>query len=255
MELHHDAGTGLVSFIGGHDGREGMKKVTRKTAPHCVIAHPRRCAVDGSESRLYKGLDVGSSMVDTSRVSVLLRAWGHGDLQARDELLPLVYEQLRAQAARYLRRERRDHTLQPTALVHEAYMRLIGQARVSWQNRAHFFGIAAQMMRRILVDHARRHQAAKRSGAAVRVAWGDSAGATPPLDCELLLLDQALAELADRDARQAHVVELRYFGGLSEQEAAEVLTVSRATVTRDWNVARAWLFRRMTEGITEVKGE
>ena len=195
-------------------------------------------------------------MIDhASRVSDLLRAWGEGDVQARDALLPMVYAELRAQAVRYMRRERRDHTLQPTALVHEAYVRLIGQTRVSWQNRAHFFGLAAEMMRRILVDHARKHQAAKRSGAAIRVAWDERAGATPPLDCELLLLDQALAELAVRDSRQARVVELRYFGGLSEHEAAEVLTISRATVTRDWNVARAWLFRRMTRGITEVQGE
>ena len=195
-------------------------------------------------------------MIDhTSPASDLLHAWGEGDTRARDDLLPLVYSELRAQAARYLRRERRDHTLQPTALVHEAYLRLIGQTRVSWQNRAHFFGLAAEMMRRILVDYARKHHAAKRSGAAVRVAWDDRVGATPPLDCELLLLDQALAELAARDPRQARVVELRYFGGLSEQETAEVLTVSRATVTRDWLVARAWLFRRMTLGVTEVHSE
>ena len=179
-------------------------------------------------------------MVDhTSLVSDLLRAWGQGDTHARDDLLPMVYAELRAQAVRYMQRERRDHTLQPTALVHEAYMRLIGQTRISWQNRAHFFGLAAEMMRRILVDHARKHQAAKRSGAAMRVAWDDRAGVTPPLDCELLLLDQALGELAVRDLRQARVVELRYFGGLSEQEAAEVLAASRATVTRDWQVARA----------------
>ena len=132
---------------------------------------------------------------------------------------------------------------------------MIGQDRVSWQNRAHFFGFAAEMMRRILVDHARKHQATKRFGAAMRVTWDDRVGATPPLDCELLLLDQALVELGARAPRQARVVELRYFGGLAEQEAAEVLTVSRATVTRDWNVARAWLFRRMTQGITEVPGE
>lgn len=191
----------------------------------------------------------------TSPVSDLLRAWGQGDAEAREALLAHVYGELRAQAVRYMRRERRDHTLQPTALVHEAYLRLIGQDRVSWQNRAHFFGVAASMMRRILVDHARKHEAAKRPGAAVRVAWDDRAGASPPLDCELLLLDQALSELAERDPRQARVVELRYFGGLSEQEAAEVLTVSRTTVTRDWNFARAWLFRRMTRGTSGVQGE
>ena len=195
-------------------------------------------------------------MIDhTSPVSDLLHAWGEDDTQARDDLLPLVYAELRAQAARYLRRERRDHTLQPTALVHEAYLRLVGQTRVSWQNRAHFFGVAAEMMRRILVDHARKHQAAKRSGGAMKVAWDERIGATQPVDCELLLLDQALTELAARDSRQAQVVELRYFGGLSEQEVAEVLTMSRATVTRDWNVARAWLYRRLTQGISEVRDE
>ena len=195
-------------------------------------------------------------MIDhTTPVSELLHAWGEGDTQARDDLLPLVYAELRAQAARYLRRERRDHTLQPTALVHEAYLRLIGQTRVSWQNRAHFFGVAAEMMRRILVDHARKHQAAKRPGVAMKVAWDDRIGAAQPVDCELLLLDQALTELAARDERQARVVELRYFGGLSEQETSEVLAVSRATVTRDWNVARAWLYRRMTHGISEVSDE
>lgn len=210
--------------------------------------------IDTWRAGLYNGLH--ATVIDhTSPVSDLLRAWSQGDGQARDDLLPLVYAELRAQAVRYMQRERRDHTLQPTALVHEAYVRLIGQAHVSWQNRAHFFGLASEMMRRILVDHARKHHAAKRPGAALRVAWDESAGATPPLDCELLLLDQALAELAARDPRQARVVELRYFGGLSEQETAEVLTVSRATVTRDWQVARAWLFRRMTLGVTEVPGE
>ena len=191
----------------------------------------------------------------TSPVSDLLHAWSEGDDQARHDLLPLVYAELRAQAARYMRRERPDHTLQPTALVHEAYLRLIGQSRVSWQNRAHFFGLAAQMMRRILVDHARKHQSLKRPAASMKVAWDDATVVTQPMDCELLLLDDALTDLAKRDSRQAQVIELRYFGGLSEQEVAEVLTVSRATVTRDCNVARAWLYRRMTEGISEVQGE
>jgi RNA polymerase sigma factor (TIGR02999 family) len=179
-------------------------------------------------------------------VSDLLRSWGRGDLQARDDLLPLVYRELKRRAAAYLRRERRDHTLQPTALVHEAYLRLIGQDRVAWQNRAQFFCIAAQMMRRILIDHAREHQAAKRPGAGLRVALDDQVGASQPLDCEVLLLDQALEELAQLDERQAQIVELRYFGGMSEQEVATVLSLSRATVTREWQTARAWMFRRMT---------
>jgi RNA polymerase sigma factor (TIGR02999 family) len=191
-------------------------------------------------------------MADRSgAASDLLRAWGRGDLRARDDLVPLVYRQLRRQAAAYLRRERHDHTLQPTALVHEAYLRLAGQDRVAWQNRAHFFGIAANIMRRILVDHARERQAAKRPGAGLRVALDDRVGATLPVDCEVLLLDQALHELMRVDARQAQIVELRYFGGMSEQEVGQVLSVSRATVTREWQTARAWLFRRMTTGQTQ----
>jgi RNA polymerase sigma factor (TIGR02999 family) len=182
----------------------------------------------------------------TEAVSDLLRSWGRGNLQARDDLLPMVYRELKRRAAAYLRRERRDHTLQPTALVHEAYLRLIGQDRVAWQNRAHFFCIAAQMMRRILIDHAREHQAAKRPGAGLRVALDDQVGASRPLDCEVLLLDQALEELGQLDERQAQIVELRYFGGMSEQEVATVLSLSRATVTREWQTARAWMFRRMT---------
>jgi RNA polymerase sigma factor (TIGR02999 family) len=194
--------------------------------------------------------------LSNSSVSTLLRAWGQGDTRARDALLPLVYRQLREQAARYLRQERRDHTLQPTALVNEAYLRLIAQEHVSWQNRAHFLGLAAKMMRRILVDHARKHQAAKRPNGALKVEWDDRFGAAvQPRDCELLLLDQALRELEANDPRQGEVVELRYFGGLAEQEVAEVLHVSRATVTREWNSARAWLFRRMTRGPSEARGD
>ena len=182
-------------------------------------------------------------------MSELLHAWGQGDTAARDQLLPLIYEELRKRAAAYLKRERADHTLQPTALVHEAYLRLAGQNRVNWQNRAHFFGIAAQMMRRILVDHARERQAAKRPGRALRVALNElSAGSMRPPDCELLLLDQALEELSTLDPHQGRIVEMRYFAGLSEGEVAEVLSVSRSTVTREWQAARAWLYRRITMG-------
>jgi RNA polymerase sigma factor (TIGR02999 family) len=177
-------------------------------------------------------------------VSQLLQAWGRGDVQAREELIPLVYRQLRQRAAAYLRRERRDHTLQPTALVNEAYLRLTGQHRMTWQNRAQFFGIAAQLMRRILIDHARARKAAKRdAGVALTLPdCGDAGG----LDCELLMLDGALSELAHIDQRQARIVELKYFGGLSEAEVAAVLSLSRATISREWQSARAWLFRRIT---------
>jgi RNA polymerase sigma factor (TIGR02999 family) len=186
-------------------------------------------------------------MADPS-VSALLHAWSRGDIQARDDLVPLVYRELRRRAAAYLRRERSDHTLQPTALVHEAYMRLVGQDRVDWQNRAHFFGVAAQIMRRILVDYARERGAAKRPVAALRVNLDDNVGAVRPVDCEVLLLDRALEELRERDPQQAQIVELRYFGGLSEQEVGAVLSLSRATVTREWQTARAWMYRRITKG-------
>ena len=181
-----------------------------------------------------------------SEISGLLHAWGQGDLQARDTLLPVVYGELRRCAASYLRRERPDHTLQPTALVNEAYIRLAGQDRVHWKNRAHFFGLAAQMMRRILVDHARERQAAKRPGSAIRLAFDERIGAREQRDCEILLLEEALRELTLIDARQGQIVEFRYFAGMSEQEVAEVLSVSRSTVTREWQTARAWLYRRMT---------
>jgi RNA polymerase sigma factor (TIGR02999 family) len=186
-------------------------------------------------------------IAETGTVSHLLQAWGRGDLQAREELVPLVYQQLRKRAAAYLRHERQDHTLQPTALVNEAYIRLMGHKRVSWLNRAQFFGVAAQIMRRILVDHARERQAAKRAGG-VRVTLDDGIGTVQPRDCELLMLDDALQELARLDERQAHIVELKYFGGLSEEDIAAILSLSRATITREWQSARAWLYRRLTRG-------
>jgi RNA polymerase sigma-70 factor (ECF subfamily) len=183
----------------------------------------------------------------TGRISELLQQWGGGDARAREDLVALVYQELRKRAAAYLRRERRDHTLQPTALVNEAYMRLMGQQRVTWLNRAQFFGVAAQIMRRILIDHARERAATKRPGG-VRVTLDEGMRTVPPIDCEVLMLDDALQELARMDERQAHIVELKYFGGLSEEEIAAVLSLSRATVTREWQSARAWLYRRMTTG-------
>jgi RNA polymerase sigma factor (TIGR02999 family) len=153
------------------------------------------------------------SAVPGGSVSQLLRAWGRGDAQAREDLVPLVYQELRRRASAYLRRERQDHTLQPTALVHEAYIRLMAQRRVSWINRAQFFALAAQLMRRILVDHARERQAAKRPGG-IRVTFDETARAVAPPDCEVLMLDEALRALARLDARQAEIVELKYFAGL-----------------------------------------
>jgi RNA polymerase sigma-70 factor (ECF subfamily) len=164
------------------------------------------------------------------------------------ELFPVVYEELRGLAVLYFKNEQPGHTLQPTALVHEAYLRLVRQERVSWQNRAHFFSVAAQMMRRILIDYAKGHRRGKRFGGAVRVTLDDRVGAVRPLDCELLVLNQALDELTTIDARQGQIVELRYFGGLSEREVAEILAISRSTVTREWQIARGWLYRRVTTG-------
>jgi RNA polymerase sigma-70 factor (ECF subfamily) len=161
-------------------------------------------------------------------------------------LLPIVYEELRRQAARYLRRERAGHTLQTTALIHEAYLRLVGQTNVQWQNRAQFFGIAAQLMRRILVDHARTKKRAKRGGSDIRVSLGDAMALSKGQDLDVVALDEALERLAEFDEQQSRIVELRFFSGLTVEETAEVLAISTATVKRDWSVARAWLHREIS---------
>lgn len=184
-------------------------------------------------------------------ITQLLVDWSKGDQAALDRLMPLVYAELRRLAGNYLRRERMNHTLQPTALVNEAYLKLIDQKQARWQNRAHFYGVAAQLMRRILVDHARQHRAAKRGGSAQqRVSItsagqfaGKTAAAAPAVD--LLALHEALEELADIDPQQARIVELKFFGGLSIEETAEVVGVGHATVERDWKMARAWLRRKL----------
>ena len=181
-------------------------------------------------------------------VTELLLAWGAGDRAALDALLPLVYAELRRQAARALRHESPEHTLQPTALVHEAYFRLVEQERVQWRNRAQFFGVAAQLIRRILIDHARARHAAKRDGG-VRLtldhADAQSGGGAADAAVDLLELHEALERLAALDPDQGRLVELRYFAGLSIEETAEVLGVSPATVKREWAVARAWLRREL----------
>jgi RNA polymerase sigma factor (TIGR02999 family) len=180
----------------------------------------------------------------TTDVTSLLEAWSGGDASALDRLLPIVYGDLRKVAARRLRAERSSHTLSPTGLVHETYLRLLGQHRSHLHNRMQFFALAAQLMRRVLVDHARRRAARKRGGAGVRVTF-DEAIASPAPDADLVALDEALTELFALDARQARTVELRFFGGLSVEEVAEALQVSRSTAERDWRLARAWLYRRL----------
>ena len=181
-------------------------------------------------------------------ITVLLKAWGDGDEAALEQLIPLVYDHLRRLAGHYLRAERPDHTLQGTALVHEAYLRLVDGAAVDWKDRQHFFAVAARTMRRILVDAARTRQAGKRGGPTRVDARFDDGPAADPAEeraSELLALDDALSSLARLDPRRAKVVELRYFGGLSVEETADLLRVSPQTVKRDWKLARAWLAREI----------
>jgi RNA polymerase sigma-70 factor (ECF subfamily) len=182
-----------------------------------------------------------------SEVTRLLKDWSSGDSGALDQLMPIVYSELRAVAARYLRRERQDHTLQPTALVNETYLRLIDQKQANWQNRAHFVGVAAQMMRRILVDHAKSRNRAKRGGGASRVQLDDAVALGEERADDLVELDQALTALAAFDERKSRVVEMKYFGGLSVEETAEVLQISTVTVARDWKLAKAWLYTHIKD--------
>ena len=184
-------------------------------------------------------------MASLPDVTALLGDWTRGERGALDQLLPLVYAELRRVAARQLRSERNDHTLQPTALVHEAYIRLVGQRQVDWQNRAHFFGVAAQVMRRILVDHARRRGASKRGDALQRVSIDEAIDVAASNEIPILELDQALDRLEKMDAGLAKIVELRAFGGLTIDEAAHVLSVSPSTAKRDWRTAKAWLTREL----------
>jgi len=186
--------------------------------------------------------------IPADNLTELLIEWRDGDKSALDKLTPLVYDELRRIAHRYVRRERNGHTLQTTALVNEAYVRLAGSKNIVWQNRAHFFAATAQVMRNVLIDHARRRLFAKRGGHVQQVAMEEALTAmTEQRADELVLLDDALHELSKMDARKGQVVELRYFGGLSLEETAEVLEVSLMTVRRDWRAAKAWMFRRMKD--------
>src|SRR5712691_4906228 len=182
-------------------------------------------------------------------VTHLLVAWSNGDRAALDELTPLVYEELHRLAHQHMSRERPDHTLQTSALVNEAYLRLIDQRNVHWQNRAHFFSIASRLMRRILVDHARAHHYAKRGGGALRVSLDEAAFVSQERASELVALDEALTSLAAIDPRKCQVVELRFFGGMSVEETATALGVSPVTVKRDWSTAKAWLHRAIERGV------
>jgi RNA polymerase sigma-70 factor (ECF subfamily) len=178
-------------------------------------------------------------------VTRLLRAWSDGDEAALARLVPLVEFELHRLAGSYLRRERPGHTLQTTALVNEAFLRLIDDSAVEWQNRAHFYGIAAQLMRRILVDHARRRRKLKRGGDPLRVSLAEAENAAPEPSADIIALDEALSSLAMLDARKSQIVELKFFGGLQEEAIAEVLKISLRTVQREWNLARAWLYNEL----------
>jgi len=187
-------------------------------------------------------------------VTQLLVAWSDGDRAALDELTPLVYEELHRLAHNHMGRERQGHTLQTSALVNEAYVRLIDQRNVRWQNRAQFFSIASRLMRRILIDHARSHQYAKRGGGTRRVSLDEAAVVAEEQATELVALDDALKSLEAIDPRKCQVVELRFFGGLSVEESAEVLGVSAVTVMRDWSTAKAWLQREMEKEVSAEEG-
>jgi len=179
-------------------------------------------------------------------ITQLLVDWSNGNQVALDQLLPLVYTELRQLAHRYMRRERLGHTMQTTALIHEAYLRLVDQTQVRWANQAHFFGIAARLMRQILIEHARSHTRAKRGGGAVTLALDEAALVSPARAAALLALNDALERLAAVDPRKSHVVELRFFGGLSVEEVARVLNIAPNTVLRDWRLAKAWLHREIS---------
>jgi RNA polymerase sigma factor (TIGR02999 family) len=185
-------------------------------------------------------------LTSPKEVTRILNDLSAGDPDAPERLMPLVYDELRRLAGRYLSRERPDHTLQPTALVHEAYLRMIGQTQVTWQNRAHFIGVAAQMMRRILVDHARLHHVEKRGGHRRKISLDEAVSFEKQRDVDLVALDDALSDLATLDPEQSRIVELRFFGGLTLDETAEVVGISRSTVKREWIMAKAWLYDQLT---------
>lgn len=179
-------------------------------------------------------------------VTQLLKDWSEGNTAALKELMPLVYRELRRLARQYLNRERDGHTLQTTDLVHEAYLKLVDQRRVQWQNRTHFFGVAAELMRRILVDHARHRKRAKRGGGAPLVSLAQADKVSPQTTVDMIALDEALTRLATVDERKARIVELRFFGGLEVKETAEFLKISTPTVMREWKMAKAWLHRELS---------
>jgi RNA polymerase sigma factor (TIGR02999 family) len=226
-------------------------KVETKTCPLTPITDSGGKAAQNKWRKSYNAHSTNSRFLEVTQpqeVTVYLKAWSGGDRAAADQLMLLVYSELRKLAAGYLQRQRSDHTLQPTALVHEAYMKLIDVSQVDWQDRAHFFAVAAQTMRHILVDHARALAADKRGGGAHKIALDEAISFSNQPDIDLIALDEALHDLTQQDETQSRIIELRFFGGLTVEDTAAVLKISPATVKREWSTARAWLFRRMKSG-------
>jgi RNA polymerase sigma factor (TIGR02999 family) len=201
---------------------------------------------DGNIPHLLDALEKRVTLAPSQPVTELLARWSKGDVSARDALIPLVYDELRRIARRCLTSQSSSHTLQPTALVHEAYLRMARRDHIDWQGRAHFFAMAAQMMRQILVDHARKHAAAKRGANPVTLVIDEASATTKALSLDLLALDDAMLRLATLDSRQCRIVELRFFGGLSIEETAEIVNISPATTKREWATARLWLHQAMS---------
>src|SRR3954470_19788116 len=226
-----------------------MRHESERDAPDRSAEEAKRGSSTSPRGRYNAPQD--KTVLRDDDVTGLLVAWGQGDRAADSRLIELLYQDLRRVARRRLSAERADHSLAPTALVHEAYMRLVDLRRVRWQNRAHFFAIAARLMRQILVDHARAHVAAKRGGPGWRVPLADDHGATVPRDVDLLDLDAALGKLATIDSRLSDLVVLRFFGGTTIEEAADSLGLSPATAKRDWSRGRAWLFRELQRAVNQ----
>ena len=212
-----------------------------------IHREPRQRKGDKIRDTGSRSNGVSMTQLSTNEVTQLLEAWSDGDRTALDKLMPLVHEELRQLAHRYMSRERPGHTLQTTALVNEAYVRLVNRQNIHWENRAHFFAIAAQLMRHILVDHARSHSSAKRGGGALKIELDEALIFSPERAAELLRLDDALKQLAEIDPQQGRIVELRFFGGLTIEESAKVLGLSSATIKREWSTAKAWLYHELSK--------
>ena len=253
----------VVGFFGVWLVTNPVAKMTRSNAYAVFIIFPPLTYAENKErkAQIISGvlwLSLAEVQFDSSPdvqmvypqqgFTKLLVAWGEGDKAALDELMPVVYDELRRLAQNYLSRERQGHTLQTTALVHEAYLRLIDQRSVNWQNRAQFFGIAAQMMRRILINHAKDRNAKKRQGYATQVSLDDAVSFFEKRELDLMALDEALNSLAALDPQQTQIVELRFFGGLTIEEVSEVLAISPATTKREWDSAKLWLRRQLSSG-------